>query len=517
MTESPRDPPTPPRGDAVALATAPYLTSGVSLRRILSSLVDAVVKNLGADRGTLYLVDGATKTLVSTVAHLPELQRIELEVGQGIAGAVAESGRLLNVTEPETDPRFEAAFDERTGYRTHSLLAVPVEDSRGDIVGVLQVLNAAAGRFGEKDERAALDLARQAGRVLEFTSLHAELRERGLLGGSPRGALTARFNDVIGESEAMQTVYALVEKAAGTDATVLVRGESGTGKGLIARAIHVNGRRKDRPLVKIDCTTLPDTLIENELFGHERGAYTGADRAQAGKFEAADGGTVFLDEVGELPAHVQGKLLRVLQDREFERVGGTTPIRTDVRLVCATHRDLEAMIDAGEFREDLYYRMRVVPIDLPPLRERGEGDLLRLVEHFVERFARRHGREVERLTPAALERLKGHAFPGNIRELENCIESAVVLSEGGTIDAGDLPLAERGERRRRAADREPATGGSVPRVGDPAVPLARLQEAHVRLVLEACGGNQSAAARHLGISRNALARRLTRGAEADEA
>jgi Nif-specific regulatory protein len=409
------------------------------------------------------------------------------------------------VSSPADDPRFDATFDQRTGFTTRSMLAVPLRDSSGEIIGVLQLLNATRGHFTVEDEHSAVELAGQAGQVLEATSLYAELRARGPLefGAEPppQPGPSYTFNQIVGESPAMQSVYAVVRKAAGTAATVLITGETGTGKELIARAVHVNSLRRTGPFVKVDCTTLPEALIENELFGHERGAFTGADRATNGKVEAARGGTLFVDEIGELPLPVQGKLLRVLQDREFERVGGTETIAADIRVICATHRDLPAMIETGRFREDLYYRVRVVPIELPPLRERGRADLLRLVEHFVDRYAKRHGRAIRRVTELALARLLAHHFPGNIRELENCIESAVVLCEGGTIDANDLPLVTRS---RGGA----SGGGSGPRLGDPDVSLAEIERAHIRAVLDACASNQSEAARRLGIGRNTLARKL---------
>ncbi len=489
--------------EPVALAAAPFLTRGVELDALLVAVVDTIVDRLEAERGTLYLVDGRTRTLSSVVAHLPELERIRLTVGQGIAGTVAAEGRILNVSSPAADPRFDATFDQKTGFTTRSMLAVPIRDSSAEVIGVLQLLNAARGHFNDDDEQAAVVLARQAGQVLEATSLYADLRARGPLElGSdtqPQPGPSYTFNQIVGESPSMQSVYAIVRKAAGTGATVLITGESGTGKELIARAVHVNSPRRVGPFVKVDCTTLPEALIENELFGHERGAFTGADRTTHGKVEAAHGGTLFIDEIGELPPPLQGKLLRVLQDHEFERVGGTETITADIRVICATHRDLPGMIDAGSFREDLYYRVRVVPIELPPLRERGRADLLRLVEHFVDRYAKRHGRPISRVTEAALARLLAHNFPGNIRELENCIESAVVLCDAGTIDADDLPLVTR----RGASD-----GDRGPHVGDPDVTLAEIERAHVRAVLEACNSNQSEAARRLGIGRNTLARKL---------
>jgi Nif-specific regulatory protein len=481
------------RNDLHTTAAA-RVTRGVDLNELLVELVDRVVRKVGADRGTLYLVDGANQTLTSIVAHLPELEHIRLEVGQGIAGTVAATGEVVAVDDPAADPRHEKSFDDRTGYRTTSILALPVHDAAGETIGVMQLLNARSGSFGEEDANHALELCAQVGQVLQATSLYADLRREGPL-EAPRPGLAYRFNQIIGESAAMRDVYELVEKAARTDATVLITGESGTGKELIARAVHVNGRRRDQAFVKVDCTTLPAQLMENELFGHERGAFTGADRTVPGKVEAADGGTLFIDEIGELPLPLQGKLLRLLQDREFERVGGTKTIHSDIRIVCATHRNLLEMVERGEFREDLYYRIKVVPIELPPLRARGKQDLLRLVEHFVEKFGRRHQVEIECVTEAALERLATHPFPGNVRELENCIESAVVLCDDARIDADDLPLTPRNS----------AHGN----IGDPQLTLAELEKLHVHAVLDACEGNQSEAARRLGIGRNTLARKLS--------
>jgi Nif-specific regulatory protein len=424
---------------------------------------------------------------------------------------VAKSGKPLHVPDPRNDKRFDATFDERTGYTTTSLLAVPIQDRHANVIGVLQILNAASGKFSEDDQAAATELAQQAGKVLENTSLYTDLKAKSPLPGT-RPNLAYRFNQIVGESPPMKRVYGLVEKAAATTATVLIRGESGTGKELIARAIHVNSKRKDAPFIKVDCTTLPETLIENELFGHEKGSFTGADKMVPGKFEVADGGTLFVDEIGEMPLKLQGKLLRAIQDREFERVGGTKTIRTDIRVIVATHRNLEAMVAQGEFREDLFYRIRVVPIELPPLRNRGDADRMRLIDHFVERFTRRHGRTITRISDGAMARLLDHPFPGNIRELENCIESAVVLANGTVIETSDLPLPSGTQRKRVDSDPTPPDQeGSRIQAGDPAITLADLELAHVRGVLAACGQNQSEAARRLGIGRNTLARKLNGG------
>jgi transcriptional regulator with GAF, ATPase, and Fis domain len=539
----PDDPPTtlPPATtspglQAVALAAAPYMTRGVELHELLGALVDALVRQLAAEKGTLYLVDGAAGMITSVVTDVPG--GIRLAIGQGIAGAVARDGHVVNVRDAGADPRFHSTVDQQTGFRTRSVLAVPVRDSGNEIIGVLQLLNARKGAFAADDEVAAVALTRQAGAVLERTSLYAELRRRSPL-LTDRPGLAFRFNQIVGESEPMRAAYAVVEKAARTDATVLITGESGTGKELFARAIHMNSARRRAPFVKVDCTTLPEALIENELFGHEKGAFTGADRTTQGKFEVAAGGTLFIDEIGELPLKLQGKLLRVLQDREFERVGGTKTITADVRVVCATHRDLAAMVDAGSFREDLYYRIRVVPLPTPPLRERGHADLLRLVEHFVSTFARRHGRPQVRISDAAIARLKAWSFPGNIRELEHVIESAVVMCDGDVVEPRDLAIADRrrtastlpvaslpvapvpvGSLPVAVATPTPALGVPAPTlgmlsplpgapiVGDPNVTLAVVEKEHVRLVLEAVKGNQSEAARRLGIGRNTLARKL---------
>src|ERR1700757_1710244 len=247
------------------------------------------------------------------------------------------------------------------------------------------------------------------------------------------------FQNIVGRSKKMQEVLALVERVAPTHSTVLIGGESGVGKDLIARAIHQNSRRASGPFIKINSTAIPDTLFESELFGFERGAFTGALASKPGKFELADKGTLFLDEIGDVPAPIQVKLLRVLQEREFERLGGTRTLKVDVRLIAATNRDLRAALEEGTFREDLYYRLNVVPIDIPPLREHKE-DIPDLVDHFLVRFGRENGKELQKITPAALKILTDYHWPGNVRELENIIERGVTLSAGSTLYAADIHL-----------------------------------------------------------------------------
>ncbi len=304
---------------------------------------------------------------------------------------------------------------------------------------------------------------------------------------------------LIGHARALQEVLARAARAAATDATVLVRGESGTGKELLARSVHDLSRRAEGPFVAVNCAALPETLLESELFGHERGAFTGATGLHRGRIELAAGGSLFLDEIGDLPMPIQVKLLRFLQEREFTRLGGETTLRADVRVIAATHRDLRERITAGAFREDLYYRLDVVTLVLPPLRERRE-DIPGLVEHFLARHAHRHGAPLRALTREAMDALIKHDFPGNVRELENALEQATVLATGDALTLNDLPASIRGGADAIAA--APLSGGAL---------AARLDDFERRLVTDAIarhGGNQSAAARELGVTEGGLRYKL---------
>ena len=484
-----------PDHPSVLHSVAELLGRPVATDQLLLAMVDRVVRELEAERGTLYLVDGRTGELSTRVAQLPELPEIRMPPGRGVAGHVAETGESVIVPEAAGDPRFNPEIDRLTGYTTRSMIAVPVRDEGGAIRGVLQVLNRRTGTFGAADLARLGELAAQVAQVLAQTSLRpCGDRLRGVLVDGP-------FNGIVGESPAMGELYDRVLAAARTDATVLLCGETGTGKSLLARAIHENGERSGRPLVVVDCAALPAGLIESELFGHERGAFTGADRRVAGKFELADGGTLLLDEIGELPPALQGRLLRFLQERTFERLGGTQTLRADVRVLAATNADLERRVADGRFRRDLYYRIRVVELVVPPLRERGPRDVQRLAEHFFDVYARRHRRPLRGLRPAALARLQRHDWPGNVRELEHCIESAVVLAAGEWIDESHLSLPA-------GAASPAAAAGSTEAGYAPGTPLAEVEQDHIRRTVAACGGNRTAAARRLGIGRNTLLRKL---------
>jgi two-component system NtrC family response regulator len=321
--------------------------------------------------------------------------------------------------------------------------------------------------------------------VREAAGLRERVRER------------YRLDGLVGDAPELQAVYEVVKQAAPTKATVLVLGESGTGKELIAQALHELSPRKDKAFVKVACAALSETLLESELFGHERGSFTGAVGRKEGRFELADGGTLFLDEIGEISPTVQVKLLRALQTREFERVGGTQTLKVDVRVVAATNRDLAAESKAGRFREDLYYRLNVVAVTLPPLRRR-RGDIPALAAHFIEKYCDSYGKKIKGLTPGTLNAMLAHDWPGNVRELENAIERAVVLCKGTELTADDLPATLRGAR---PAQRD---AGSL----IPGASLAEIEREAILRTLELLGGSTSRAAEMLGISVRKIQYRL---------
>jgi DNA-binding NtrC family response regulator len=307
------------------------------------------------------------------------------------------------------------------------------------------------------------------------------------------------YPNIVARSARMQEILAAVERVAPTNSTVLLGGESGVGKELIARAIHQRSKRATGPFIKINCTAIPENLLESELFGYEKGAFTGATTSKQGKFELADKGTIFLDEIGDVPTATQAKLLRVLQEREFERLGGTKTLKVDVRLVAATNRDLRAALEDGTFRQDLYYRLNVVPINVPPLREHKE-DIPGLVEHFLTGYRNESGKNIRGVTPQAEQILMSFHWPGNVRELENIIERAATFSRGEMIEASDIHL-----------DKEPAKGGDAAvSFLPPGVTLDQWEDEMLREALKRSHGNKSQAARLLGLSRNALRYRLTK-------
>ncbi|MES1205025.1 MAG: sigma-54 dependent transcriptional regulator [Pseudomonadota bacterium] len=381
----------------------------------------------------------------------------------------------------------------------------------GDVAGAMEAIQRGAYDYVSKPFNVE-ELRLTVARALERRRLIAEQK------AVPSEAVSTKIEDIVGKSAVMLDVYKLVARVAPSSATVLVTGESGTGKELVARAIHTHSARVREPFVPVNCTALSESLLETELFGHARGAFTGAVAAKRGLFEMADGGTLFLDEIGDMGPKMQAQLLRTLQDGEVRPVGSTESIKVDVRLVCATNRDLESEIKAGKFREDLYFRINVVTIKLPPLRERP-GDIPILVGHFLAKVARREGQVPATMSAETLRVLTGYSFTGNVRELENAIDRAVAVAKDGIILPSDLP-PEITSRRRAAADGAPtgmagAAGATSPQpralsLIEDRPTLAELERRYIDLVLGECGGNKKKAAERLGIDRRTLYRALER-------
>jgi Nif-specific regulatory protein len=481
---------------SLLLDVGAMLAREVELDALLEMLGHRIASAMHAERATIYVVDAATGELRSRVADLPEMPEIRLPIGKGIAGYVADRGEIVNVRDVAHDERHFPGIDRATGYLTRNVLAAPITDKRRAIRGVVQVLNKRGGAFTPEDEAFLGTLAAQVAQAFESTTLRPSPDvDRGV-------PLRGPFNHIVGASPAMRRVYEQILRAAATDATVLLRGETGVGKDLFARAIHVNSKRKDEPLVVLDCTTLPSALAESELFGHERGAFTGADRRVRGKVELAVGGTLLLDEIGDLPMPAQSKLLRFLQERAFERVGGRETLVSDVRILAATHRDLDVLVSRGEFRQDLYYRVRVVEIVLPPLRARGRDEILALAHHFAEVYGRRHARGAMRIPRATEDALATYTWPGNVRELEHAIERAVVMSPDESIDPELLGLGPAPPPSRRNSE-----GSVLLPLG---LPLEEVERRYVEATLAATKGNRTRAAQALGVGRNTLKRKTRR-------
>jgi Nif-specific regulatory protein len=421
------------------------LTSGVTRAAAFQSAMRLLDLRLGAKRAALLLAEGEKQPLTVDVAYEIAEGALRPRHGAGVAGRVVRSALPIVVPAMACEPMALSEISDASAWRDAGLclVSVPV-DVAGRCVGALSVyfsLGSGANQRLRLDvvELLASYIARGLPRAgSEPPPLLAELRQSNV-----RTAF--EYSNMIGASRAMRQVYEEIGQVARTTATALILGESGTGKELIAQAIHANSERADAPFITINAAAFPETLFESELFGYERGAFTGAVGRKKGRLDRAQGGTLFLDEMGDLPMAAQVKLLRVLQSREYERLGGTETLRANVRLIAATNKDLAAAVDAGTFRKDLYYRLNVFTITAPPLRERPD-DVPPLSEYFLEKFARDHRRAVRRIASGALDRLTIYPWPGNVRELENAIERAVVACCGAVIEECDLPKRIRGDR-----------------------------------------------------------------------
>ena len=478
-------------------AIARILAQPGEMKEQLELALREMSERLGMQRGMIALLDRETGEAWLDVAHGVDLQGVDViyKPGEGITGQVAQTGRPMACANLGK----EVHFLDRTGARRYlnraelTFLCVPiVYDTR--VVGVLSA-DKVARRVENLDREMAMlsSVAELLAKAVYSRSVEEENRRlRHIL-----GRFRAPSTDIIGRSRSMQELFGLVAQVADSNTTVLIHGETGTGKELVARAIHRNSPRLKGPLVQVNCAAIPDTLIESELFGHERGAFTGAIHHRRGRFEEAHGGTIFLDEVGELSAAAQSKLLRVLQEKQFQPLGSSRTVRVDVRVIAATNRNLEQDLATGRFRTDLFYRLNVFPISLPPLRERG-GDILLLADHFVQKYTKDTGRPARKLSPAVADILLASPWPGNVRELENCIERAVLIAAGDTIEPVHLPPSLQ-VRAKSGEQKEQGRLNSVIETRERELILGALKETR---------GNQTRAAKLLGTTKRIIQYRI---------
>ncbi|MBP1676185.1 MAG: DNA-binding protein Fis [Bacteroidetes bacterium] len=470
----------------------------------LDEVIRILADHLSAERIIVTIVNRETSTIVIEGSYGidgQERKNAVYQLGKGIIGKVIDSGETVlikKIAESEEFLNLTHAPTHING-RDVSFICTPVR-YKDEIIGTLSFHKVYEGVVSyDYDIRLLKIVGSMIGRTMRRRQEYAEemelLRAENI---SLRGELTNRIlpEKIKGNSSKMNEVFRLIESVAVTDATVLIRGESGVGKELIADAIHFNSPRKTKPFIKVNCAALPESLIESELFGHEKGAFTGASNTRIGRFEAANGGTIFLDEFGDIPASTQVKLLRVLQEREIERIGSTKPIRVDVRILCATNRNLEELMASGGFREDLYYRINVFPVYIPALRERI-NDIPILTDFFIDKFNKRHGKHIKRITSSAIDTLMVYHWPGNIRELENCIERACILSSDNVIRTNNLP-----------ASLQTAAGTETMQSGTLDIILGKMEKQIIVDALIATKGNSTKAAEQLGITERMMGIRI---------
>lgn len=470
----------------------------------LQLVMSLVGKHLAAERVMLATLNRSNNNIYFEACYgidLDEIKNVVYKFGEGIIGKVVQTRNALAI--PKTSEH--AGFLNKTNAPLKiekddiSFICVPIR-YKYEVLGTISLHKVYRKNINFiNDERLLYIVGSMIGRAVR--RLQENMEEIAML-REENTALKANLKERIapanlkGNSGKMQEVFSLIESVAPTDATVLIRGESGVGKEMVAEAIHFNSLRKNKPFIKVNCAALPESLIESELFGHEKGAFTGAASQRIGRFEAANGGTIFLDEVGDVPAPVQVKLLRVLQQREIERLGSSTPIKVDVRVICATNRNLEEQIKNDEFREDLYYRINVFPIYVPALRERI-NDIPVLADYFIDKFNQKHGKDIKRISASAIDMLMVYHWPGNIRELENCVERACILSSDGVIRSHNLPPT-----LQNAVSSTTATTGTLETI------LGKLEKQIIQDTLISTKGNITRAAEKMGITERMMGIRL---------
>ncbi|HUG93304.1 MAG TPA: sigma-54-dependent Fis family transcriptional regulator [Planctomycetaceae bacterium] len=462
--------------------------------RLLEVIAVEATRLLDCDRASIFIWDKEHNEVVACPALGVEGGTLRLPHDAGIVGEVILTGKTVRVDDAYQDPRFNPDVDKQSGYRTRNLLCVPMHSPDGELIGAFEGINKNEGGFDPEDEVSLKQLGIHAATAMRNTREWEQLIRS-------REQLTEQVTKgvrLIGQSPAIVALRATIGRLAATDLPVLILGESGTGKEVVAQALHFQGTRSNSPFVAVNCAALTETLLESELFGHEKGAFTDAHEARQGKFELADGGTLFLDEIGDMSPGGQAKLLRVLEQKIITRVGGSKPIPIDVRVVAATNANLPELVRARKFREDLYYRLSVVTQTLPPLRERPE-DILLLAEYFLKQFCQQANRAALQLTPEARRRLQAHAWPGNVRELRNLMERIAFLNPTDRVEADDLAFILSPDRD---SPLEPA-----PDVGLKEA-TRQFQQEYIRRSIRRVSGNMSQAAELLGLHRSNLYRKM---------
>ncbi len=471
------------------------LSSSLNLGKTLESILKVLSDSLEMQRGTITLVEPKTNELHIEVAQgltKEEKERGRYQIGEGITGRVVKTGQPMVVKDVGAEPLFLNRTQARRGK--FAFLCVPIKVGN-KVTGALSVDHLFKGDISyEEDIKLLTIIAALVGQAVKIREVaekdkQAVISENIKLRQQLKGKY--KFGKIIYSSSIMETILDGATQVAQSQATVLLRGESGTGKELVAAAIHYASPRADKPFIKVACAALPENLLESELFGYERGAFTGAQERRLGRFELASGGTIFLDEIGDLTLSTQIKLLRVLQEKELERLGGAQTIKIDARVICATHRDLEAMVKERKFREDLFYRINVFPIWLPPLRERKE-DLPLLATHFIQKYNAENKKKIKGLTRSALDTIMAFSWPGNIRELENVIERAVILCQEELISPKYLPT-----NLMKPEFALPADGTSLPQIVE-AIENQKIREALAQYK------SQRRAAKALGLTERML-------------
>ena len=468
------------------------LAAGVLQQETLATVLDMLDKDLGLARGTITILSLDGNEIRIEAAHdlsQEQSRRITYRIGEGVTGKVMQTGKPMIVPKVSQEPLFLNRFERwNVTKQDLSFICVPISINN-DVIGTISVDRSFEETAPLDEEMRILSIvasmiANDLRARREAAICRQQLEDENL---RLRHELEGRFRpeNIIGNSNAMCDVYRQIHQVAGSDTTVLIRGETGTGKELVAHAIHFSSPRSDGPFMKINCAALNENLLESELFGHEKGAFTGAIQSRKGRLEEADGGTLFLDEIGDFSATTQVKLLRVLQEREFERVGSNRTLKTNTRIIVATNRDLEKAIDKQSFRQDLYYRINVFPIFLPPLRDRKD-DILLLADFFVEQYSKRMNKDIRRISTPAINMMVAYHWPGNVRELENCIERAVLLSSDGVIHGHNLPPT------LQTSDASGTIG-----IGSLKGRLALFERDIVVDALKRCNGNLAATARDL--------------------